>query len=129
VHLYRRLVAGQSTGVPRGRIVPIGVRAQEAAARLPKPLVWPEPGKDGAAALFDPAFDGTIERLVRLAGLGRFPMNADQHCRWCRFLDACRKSHPPSETRVLESPGYADYFELKSRQQKDLAGKPDGAGS
>jgi RecB family exonuclease len=46
--------------------------------------------------------EGVVETLrvaASLAGQGRFPIHAGDHCAWCDFRSACRHAHPPTAHR------------------------------
>jgi hypothetical protein len=41
----------------------------------------------------------TVGVAAALAKAGRFPIHRGDHCDWCDYRPACRRSHPPTQFR------------------------------
>jgi hypothetical protein len=74
----------------------------------------------------------TLRVLVDLAASGLFPLNErTEHCRFCPFTRACRKSHAPTRARLAAAGEAKDYYLLagkstKSRTLADVSPAGDG---
>jgi len=64
---------------------------------------------------------GFREGLAVLADLlhrGAFPLRPDNHCHWCDYRPACRRSHPPTMEREELAPDTRDYRDIQRRSSK-----------
>jgi RecB family exonuclease len=64
---------------------------------------------------------GLREGLAVLADLlrrGAFPLRPDNHCNWCDYRPACRRSHPPTLEREENAGDSRDYRDVQRRSSK-----------
>ena len=66
------------------------------------------------------AFDETVRVLLDLVAAGRFPLRAGDHCGFCPYDPACRRTHPPTLRREEEAPDTGDYRALASKNKTKL---------
>ena len=55
-------------------------------------------------------FEAKLAMLVKHLSAGRFFVRPDQHCAWCDFRLACRRSHVPAVRRAETDPAVADFW-------------------
>jgi len=55
-------------------------------------------------------FEATLATLVGHLSAGRFFVRPEQHCGWCDFRLACRRSHVPAVRRAETDPAVADFW-------------------
>jgi hypothetical protein len=63
-------------------------------------------------------FHQTLDILGGLLAAGRFPLRPDDHCAWCDFRLACRRSHPPTLEREADAADSADYRRVQDKTQR-----------
>lgn len=60
----------------------------------------------------DEGFKETLRVLADLPGRGAFPIREGRHCAFCEYRAACRKGHPPTQSREEHASDAADYRAL-----------------
>ncbi len=73
-----------------------------------------------ASAELAAGFDDTIRVLLALVEAGRFPLREGDHCGWCPYDRACRRTHPPTLFREANAPDAADYFDVVAGKTSKL---------
>jgi len=65
-------------------------------------------------------FIETVRVLLSLIERGSYPLNDGFHCGWCAYVQACRKTHPPTLWREEHSRDADDYRDVsrKTAQKK-----------
>lgn len=76
--------------------------------------------------LIEEAVGDTLFTLADLPQRGLFPLREGNHCRWCAYAAACRRSHPPTRNRNDTAPIFAGYLNLRNRNTKDPYGQKKG---
>jgi ATP-dependent helicase/nuclease subunit B len=60
----------------------------------------------------------TVRVLLRLAQSGTYPINEGINCRFCSYVQACRKNHPPTVERESHAPDAADLRDIRRKRDK-----------
>jgi RecB family exonuclease len=101
------MLRGQKLQVPLYRMIAGGSAGVE--------LLGIGPAHDPSGAEARGRFDGfrdtdqetgfreTLRVLLRLRERGAFPINSNGHCSWCAYVQACRRTHPPTIDREAAS--------------------------
>jgi len=73
-------------------------------------------------------FVETVRVLLSLIERGSYPLNDGFHCGWCAYVQACRKTHPPTVRREAHSRDADDYRDVsrKNARKKRLLSQVRG---